>query len=718
MPHALHHDMALRHTHARREVVPAARLPLLVPSDTINPSTVPSLVARAPDSESTCNGGSCGEKPTSNMTTTVLPVVLGAGVPILCAIIVLIFLHRRHVKKLMREDANDKHRSLDFGMDMDTVGGRKRPGPPGPNGMPQMMEPSHTKGGMSIDMMHPYLLPPGLHGSQDSLHSMGRSIDDDKYRPSAVGAFGGRDNRSIRSHPRPPRDDSSSFAGSTSHFGASEEPKSGLLQNAQRMSRSSPPPLYKSPSGDSLANSHAQSPQDRLGPLPGLVPAPSEHEEHGLAIGTATANGHAQAPPYPESNTTSLNFDTNPHAYGDHQDRANFPLPDPTSQRDSEHAQTSTMQLPRISIPASDATSDYGDDRHERRSSLMIPAVNVIAETHEETPGKDNAPPPVPEDNTKNLDAAYDSRRDTRRLTLGVRPLPPEDPADNPEQRANRIRSFYKEYFDDSKRETTYYEDYGPEFYDDGGYVYDPTTGDYYDTNAPPPMPFAEPMGRRAMTPPPRAPPRFQGAARHMATNSAGYNAYGNGFAPPPRAFSSASGAFGGGPRAFSSASGGRGPRRPMPPPAPLQVLPTPHMLKDDSIMLANEFAPGKNFRDQASGRPETPTGGMRPFSPGMRAHTPLASAFDELAAIPSPHMLRKSGTFTSLDFAPPPRFKNEGGPASDAGSIRSNRTGISNVHMNNVRMGNYRVSRLPPDMVGTKDDLMATLKPDWDMKR
>lgn len=620
----------------------------------------------------------------------------------------------------MREDANDKHKSLDFGMDMDRVGGgRKRPGPgpPGLNGMPQMMEPSHTKGGMSIDMMHPYLLPPGLHGSHDSLHSLSRSIDDDKYRP-AVSAFGSQnDNHSIRSHSRPPRDDSSSFAGSTARFGASEEPKSGLLQNAQRMSRSSPP-LYMNPSGDSPANGHAQSPQDHLGPLPGLTLTPSERDEHAMAIGSATTDRGA---PYPESNTTSLHFDTNPHAYGTHdsnaQDRPNFPLPEPPSQRDSEHAQTSTMQLPRISLPSSDVTSDYGDERHERRSSLMIPAVNVhgVEEHHDESSGKDNKLPELPEEPPQNLEAAYDSHRDTRRLTLGVRPLPPEDPADNPEQRANRIRSFYKEYFDESKRETTYYEDYGPEFYDDGGYAYDPVTGDYYDATPPPPMPYAEPMGRRAMTPPPRAPPRFQGAARHMATNSAGY-----GFAPP-RAFSSASGAFGSGPRAFSSASGQmpgpRGPRRPMPPPAPLQVLPTPHMLKDDSYMLANEFAPARNFRDQASGRPDTPTGGMRPYSPGMRAHTPLATAFDELSVIPSPHALRKSGTFTSLDFAPPPRFKNEG-PASDAGSIRSNRTGISNVHMNNVRMGNYRVSRLPPDMVGTKDDLMVSLKPDWDMKR
>jgi hypothetical protein len=83
---------------------------------------------------------------------------------------------------------------------------------------------------------------------------------------------------------------------------------------------------------------------------------------------------------------------------------------------------------------------------------------------------------------------------------------------------------------------------------------------------------------------------------------------------------------------------------------------------------------------------------------------------------IPS-HALRKSGTYTGLDFAPPPRFKNSDG-GSDAGSIRSNRTGISNTHANNIRNGNYRVSRLPADTVGTKDDLISSLRPDWDMKR
>lgn len=77
---------------------------------------------------------------------------------------------------------------------------------------------------------------------------------------------------------------------------------------------------------------------------------------------------------------------------------------------------------------------------------------------------------------------------------------------------------------------------------------------------------------------------------------------------------------------------------------------------------------------------------------------------------------MRKSGIYTTLDFAPPTRFKNETG--SDAGSIRSNRTGISAIHTHNIRTGAYRVSRLPVGVVGTKDDLFASLRPSMDLRR
>ncbi|KAJ5144105.1 uncharacterized protein N7515_002892 [Penicillium bovifimosum] len=676
-----HHAGLVMRNHFRRDVVPSHRLPFLAPSATSIVAELPSLVARAEES-----GRTTGEKPTSNLTTTVLPVVLGAGVPILCAIIVLIVLHRRHVKKLLREDANDKHKSLDFGMD--EVGPATRRGPHGR--MPPMSEPNHTKG-LSLDV-GPYLVPPpGLQGaSPESLRSM--SIDDGKYRPATA---------SIRSYSRNNNhDDASSFVGS--RLDGPDDGKSGLLVNAQRMSRSSPP-LYsptESRGPSSLGQHH-----DYLGPVPGLSPPPPAVQP-GMAIGSPTAERIPSPEPLPHLDTTSgLDFGLDNTTYNAYtsppEERLNFPLPDPTQSAHGEHGQIPASQLPRISLPASDVTtSDYGDDR---KSQYTLPAVNIhdTEDVRHDTLNNDNKLPDLPED-PNNLDAAYDNRRDTRRMTLGLRPLPPEDPADNPEQRANRIRSFYKEYFDESKRETTYYEDFGPEFYEGGGaggFIYDPTTGDYYD--AAPVAPYAEPVTRRAMTPPPRAPPRFQGAARHMATNSAGFNDY-----PGPRAFSSASGRMPG-PRG--------GFRKPIPPPSPLAVLPTPHMLTDDAIFSAMDFAPAHGYKDRREGRPETPTGGLRPYSPAVRAHTPLVSAFEELSVMPSPHALRKSGTFTNLDFVPPPRFKNEG-TGSDAGSIRSARSAVSAAHQNNIRMGNYRVSRLPAEAVGTKDDMMASLRPKWDM--
>lgn len=80
-------------------------------------------------------------------------------------------------------------------------------------------------------------------------------------------------------------------------------------------------------------------------------------------------------------------------------------------------------------------------------------------------------------------------------------------------------------------------------------------------------------------------------------------------------------------------------------------------------------------------------------------------------------HALRKSGTFTALDFAPPPRFKN-GDTASDNGSIRSNRSAMSAAQVNNIRAGAYRVSRIPKDVVFSKDDISESLKPTWGLRQ
>ncbi|KAF7115244.1 hypothetical protein CNMCM5793_001671 [Aspergillus hiratsukae] len=683
----------------RPDAVPRDRLPLLIGTED------PTLVKRVPSTSTTTASTRCPEgdtssaceKYTSSSSTTTMPIVLGAVIPIVCAIIVLFYLHRRNVKRLRQEDANDKHKSLDFGLDLEPRAGSK------PMTQAEKGSNLHAKG-MSLDIgPSPYLLPPGLHGSRESLHSLSRSMlgDDDKYRHAS--SFVG-DNASVRSQPRVFHDDMSAFSRSQSKASLrGDDMNQGLLYNAQRISRSSPP-LYNAPSdGGSLHSPPGQGNGQDMGfqlnlprslspvHIPGVSssrgtsPAPGGH-----ADGSTSEAHHGHLPQQPPKNAVDPSLEL----HLDTREQQSRPVPEalPTNLDSTAPSnQSPSMPTPRISLPVSDAASDYGDDR---KSYPEIPAVNVYGV--EDTQKRDAAPnhaaaPAIPEEPLQSQNQSLDVRRDTRRFTLGLRPLPPDDPSDNPEQRANRIRSFYKEYFDESKtgRETIY-EDYGPEYFqDDGhdGYVYDPTTGDYYDAV---PAPYAEPVNRRAMTPPPRAPPRFQGAARHMASGSMG--GAGDRFNYP-------------GPRAFSSAShrlpGPRAPRKPMPPPSPLQVLPSPHLLKDDSFMMAADYAPGMNFKDKREGRAETPLGGLRPYTPVAPARTPLASAFDELAAIPSPHALRKSGTFDNLDFAPPPRFKNAE-TASDAGSIHSNRTGISAAHLHNIRTGAYRVSRLPPETVGT----------------
>ncbi|KAL2816155.1 hypothetical protein BJX63DRAFT_149399 [Aspergillus granulosus] len=692
-----HHKHAYRHG----EYLGIRTTPL--EPDTVPMPEVPTLARRMPmptddsDRPARCeegdNSGRC-EKPTSTSSNTTLPIVLGAVIPIVCAIVVLFFLHRRNVKKLRNEDANDKHKSLDFGMDLPASGGKSM--------REKNAQHNHHMKGVSLDIgPSPYMLPHSLRGSKESLNSLSRSImaENENYR--YVQQYYGQDSKSIRSQRRG-NDDAASVAGSIQRGAYGDEMNQGLIGNAQRISRSSPP-LYNGPTEQRTQSPVSHGQVNDTGFELHLPRSPSPVHVPGLT------------PIHETRPTIEINKELPAPATGpapssylpEHQ--PDFPLRNPPSihvESDPAPTHETPIPMPRISLPSSDGASDYGD---ERRSNPMVPALGVqkAESSSARAEDHDHSPIPSPPEEPPQSNLRIESRRDTRRMTMGLRPLPPEDPADNPEQRANRIRSFYKEYFDESKagQRETYYEDYDLDYYQQGddNYVYDPVTGEYFDAV---PAPYAEPVNRRAMTPPPRAPPRFQGASRHMASGSVG--GYSERFPPPgPRAFSSASGRF----------PGARAPRKPAPPPSPLSVLPSPHLLKDDAIMTAVDFAPGSSFKDQREGRPETPLGGLRPYSPTVRAHTPLVSVFDDLAPMPSPHQLRKSGAFDNLDFAPPPRFKNQD-TASDAGSIRSTRSGVSAAHLHNIRTGAYRVSRLPPETVGTKDDLMSNLRPTWDMRQ
>jgi len=582
------------------------------------------------------------------------------------------------------------------------------------------VEKSHTRGlSLEPDIASPYILPAALHGSRESLHSLSQSTKDsfDPYRP----VTSMRDDASIRSGSRFTRHDNASMY--TTSSGGTTRMNDGLLKNAQRMSQSVPlRSISTSPTDKSLPDSRFPEPAVvPLSPLnpryeDPLPPSPAPPVQPKDKVGAEPpASAYVAFTPSKTAPVTAANPPPPPPppVQGSKARATTTPSPPPRVQSQAAVVQENGNTMSMLS------ESSYGGDFQVTPPSPTSQEPRVT----QPAPLAPQPRRPVEQASTNGGLAVDDFGRNTNRLSMSLRPLPPDDPNEDPEQRANRIRSFYKEYFDDSKPEPAgqqiyndYYEDYTSEYLD--GTVFDPHTGNF--VVAQPQAPFAQPVTRRAMTPPPRAPPRFRSntgsRGPHMSQSSMGSGRF-----PPPRNMSSMSGRL-------------PAPRKPMPPPAPLTSLPTPGKLQDDSgIFNAADFAPPVSFRDRQNGlRPDSPLGAPRPFSPSVRPHTPLASSFDDLAVMPSPyvstrvascrmlisssHMLRKSGTFTALDFAPPPRLRDPGSNASDAGSIRSNRSGMSAAGRMAVRAGAYRVSRIPKEVVGTQDDMATSLRPTLNM--
>ncbi|KAL8982458.1 MAG: hypothetical protein Q9177_005264 [Variospora cf. flavescens] len=718
--------MAHRHSHHALHLLRRAAAPMAgpIPSPfgrSINPSKawLSEFVKRGASSDSPgCaeddSSAQCGKPSETNNIT--LPVALG-------------------VVKLRVEEKNDPHKSLDFGMDPSRASHKGK----GSKKRPEMAvtdvgaDKNHPRGrGLSMDMVmgSPYVLPPGLHSSRESLHSMSRTIhsQDDRYRPATT--FTPNDSTSGRSESQSRRyaDDSSSSAGSNSSRRGyvNDGMNQNLLKNAQRMSRSMPPTQRSPDPSAALPQIRTPEPAANISRKPSplafqptaLMPTfgddPRDSYMNREAVDLRKSNNYLGALIHSRDPSADLLVQSSPQPAT--QKAAGLPstpaaTPQQTQSRKSPPPAITTA--PEATRPPRkqslkptnqanqepnflDDESDYGDTFHVIAPSPPR-AAEVSLSQPIARPRKDSMPA-----KNRQISGGADALGlgyDVRRLSMGVRPLPPDDPTDNPEQRANRIRSFYKEYFDDSKpvppqAAGQYYEDYDEHYLGDGP-IYDPAAGGLAAMQPPRPVPY----GRRAMTPPPRAPPRFRNGARHHASTMSG------GQIGPPS------------PRAFSTASGRVGAPRPRPPPpAPLHVLPSPHLLKEDSFALPIDFAPPTSYKDRQAGRPESPRGGSRPYSPMVPAHLPLASSFDDLAVMPSPHSLRKSGTFTALDFAPPPRFKSSD-TGSETGSIRSNRSGMSAQQLHSIRSGAYRVSRIPKEVVGTKTEINDSLKPSWGMR-
>ncbi|KAL8926402.1 MAG: hypothetical protein Q9208_002945 [Pyrenodesmia sp. 3 TL-2023] len=634
------------------------------------------IVRRAASSDSS-------EKKSSGPSSITLPIALGVAIPIVFALSLFLWLQRRHVRKLRAEEKNDPHKSLDFGMDPSTMHGKNKSNK-------KRHDMAVTEQG--VEKPHP--------------RGRGLSMDMDLGSPASTRS---------QSHSRKYADDSSSFADSNSSRRGyiNDGMNQNLLKNAQRMSRSMPP-TQRSPDGSTaLPQIPAPEPAAVVPRRPSPLSSQPSASMPALGDGSRESYMSRDGADFRKSNNylgalihsrePSTDILSQPSSQPAAQTKGGLssaPAATPQQTHSRKSPPPAINTVPQVTRPPRkqslkatatshahnllDDESDYGDSFNLTPPSP--PRAAAISQPQAiPRPRKDSLPAASAKftDNTDALGLGYN----VQRLSMGFRPLPPDDPTDNPEQRANRIRSFYKEYFDESKvglgqlPPGKYYEDYDENYLGDGG-VFDPATDDMMAIQPK----RSEPYGRRAMTPPPRAPPRFRGGARHHAST-----------------LSSGSGRFG-------------SPKPRLPPPGPLQILPSPHLLKEDSFALPIDFAPPTSYKERQAGRPESPRGGSRPYSPMVSAHLPLASSFDDLSVMPSPHLLRKSGTFTALDFAPPPRFKSSDN-GSDTGSIRSNRSAMSAQQLHSIRAGAYRVSRIPKEVVGTKTEITDSLKPSWNMR-
>lgn len=577
------------------------------------------------------------------------------------ALAVLFYLHRRNVKRQRLEDAKDPHKDLDFGLDLSAAG------KPGKGGKRRSMfgyeKPVHRPGQLSMDMnlSSPYLLPPGTQSKDSLAQNFPDAHDPYRLVPQYVNSETG----SIRSYGGK---DGSMYNGSTRHA-------STVTGRSVGASRFPPPPrqnsLPKSPATptektDPFATPTAVEPNRQIAKEEELrdsqLPAKPIVPEIGIAypddehMGTQMPEVRSPPPVMPKDPHDRINSPplTSPQlsqspqhdSIGVAHPGADFPLP--PSQQASQQGPGLGLDfdLPKPLSPPNSApilqdldyayydeqpqiqTSEYYDE-YETEQRGRAPQRQASLGYEQQVPAQDGLGVP---------------QQDTKRLSVGFRPLPPADEleSEDPEYRANRIRSFYKEYFDDSKDPAPavpaipqYYEDYDESYLGDAAY-YDADTNAFV-------MPYAQPVTRRAMTPPPsnrnRGPPGPRGTPRMRGPHGP-HGSLGGMSLPGGPGRPRAGSAFGPRPGSSASARMGRpGPKKKLPPPSALNTLPTPSKLKDDSFAILNaiDFAPPDSYTDRAQGRSQSPLGERRAYQPKVPVASPLVSAFDEMSALPSP---------------------------------------------------------------------------------
>jgi hypothetical protein len=595
-----------------------------------------------------------------------------SSIPIFVACVVLFFIHRAHLKRVRREEKNDKDFDMDAG-----VGELPGPAPGSGNsdlGSIEKQDPYRDGRAASLRDMDlqppppalPYLVPKA-NVSRESLHSLSDPRDNPyaaiytSAPPSpTVGAFS-------------PFSDQASISGRSGRsLLAPSMPHDQSLNLALKPPSRAPSPLaiadYHQPQ-----QSRDESPPNATGPsrvqsfdVPPPSPAKLQSRSPLRERQVQEAEVSQENPFSPESTNPAEVSDVpqnriaDPKTYTEHPANT-FAATYPEST--GEHAATpiNNAEGQADSTQTSREISAYGSDFDERRPNSRIEGETFHTQTSH-------------------------TYHDTEFRVEGE--------AD--EDRAKRIQSVYKEYWNDSQ----YYD--GSEDWE--ALQQNNQNGAAYEPRPPMPPKNIKPAWRDS------AQDYYETQDWQHDNRGYGYEHYdqtqprhhfGLGIdsqwdSPPPRPshYSRPS-------TSYSTSSVPSRTRTPSKPLEPLQDLPTTRYKLDE---LASPISFSKPRRFVGTGGRDSPA---RPASPAQV----LSSSWSNLAELPVPHRLRRSGSFSSLDFAPVRKFAPSEVDAGDTGSIRSFARTEANLMA--VSAGAGRVDRLPHDLVPMgKSGAMTNLRP------
>ncbi|RKF59077.1 hypothetical protein OnM2_063052 [Erysiphe neolycopersici] len=561
------------------------------------------LWRRASESSS---GSRCGpnpcEKPTSSSTFT-LPIILGVAVPLVGAAILFMILQRRHTRKIREEDANDLHASLDFGLgDVSQPGRSKRVG-----SMAMKRENSSlSRRQVSMDMTinNAYLPSFETKGSRESLDSLSLPFrKEDPYGP--LSKTNSSDAGSTRSQSRIATGNSD-FINSLPRF---YDKPDVIPDNSSAIETKTPQTAAFPPRVNSLL---PIQPRNKTHPNPS-IPNPSIAEPPQAYI-----SNNPVAPTTRWTNGQSLNQQFQPQSQFLRSESENNVITDNRTEGsyNTEFDQTYSPKPPMAldlrgrSQPSNINVSGYAlapqpvGFGSTNMNYIQGQGAQISNNQHigDNTKFRQNQGFTSVGNNEKYYNSTYNNPKMTsnRYSTLGSRPLPPNTitDTDDPEIRANRIRSFYKEYFDDNAPAPAgRYENHKFINHNDDRTYYDPSSNHFV-------LPYEQPVTRRAMTPPPMPRRVGPGRARNTSMGVMDYNNQGQFMNNPSEM------------RAYSP-SPRQGPsyKQPTLPFVHLNPLPTPGKMKDDmSTFDTLGYAPPVTYRERAGSLSRSPFSDVRPY--------------------------------------------------------------------------------------------------------